>query len=971
MTVGPLVASAGPRFSTSQGAISNLQAVIPGLQPPPPDPQRPQDGRWTLLNAPPARSQHTAVWDPTGEQMLVFGGSGGSGARDIWSYRPATDRWSQLAVPVPAGVGLSGQSAIWDPVRGQFIIFGGLGPGGSVDLWSFRPTHGTWVDLAPSGARPQSRAYHSAVWDAGRDQMLVFAGLGSGFGLLNDLWAYRPATNSWVQLEPPRPRPLPVFYHSAVWDPASAQMLVFGGSDPFTGQLVDELWSFSIETGLWTEIEAPGRPPGRLSHTAIWEPRNAEMIVFGGGCGAGCFRDDLWSYRPSAAAWAERPAIGPFAPARGGHTAVWDPIGARLLVFGGSSPSGAMSDLWAYRPGTYAWSRLALERPDFLAASAHRAVWDPTSGQMLVVDGTANRVWSYRSADNTWTDRTVSGLGPPLREDFSALWDPTQNGRLLLFGGYGQNGYLDDLWGYRPEGGWARLSPTGASPPGRVRHTAVWDSRGGQMLIFGGYRDGSLDDLWSYRPADNTWRRLFPAGPLPPARDRHSAVWHESAGRMLIFGGSRGDPLADLWSYDPASNAWAELTPRKSGPPTHFEHGAVWDPVAGQMLVFGGYGGRGGDDLWSYQPATGAWRKLRPWGTPPPARGAFSIAWDSAAARMLVVSAYLGGRANDLWAYRPASNAWLQPGPSRPIPSARQQHAAAWNPRDGGMLLFGGYRSGAEFLNDLWSYRPATRSWIPLAPSGTPPSARSGHSAVWDNTANRLLIFGGYGLEGYRADLWSYRPDTNTWEELGRTGPRPPPREEHSAVWDAAGGQMLVYGGAREGRTVDDLWAYGSTTDSWVELDPEGDWPAARFRHTAVWDATDGRMLVFAGYGGGFPGGYLNDVWSYRPSANTWDRLDAPGSDSPQPRARHVAVWDPARGRMLAMGGFAGGIEYLADLWSFDPGEATWQQLRPAARPGARSAHVAVWDTGGGQMLVHGGSGSALSDELWSYILTR
>jgi N-acetylneuraminic acid mutarotase len=486
--------------------------------------------------------------------------------------------------------------------------------------------------------------------------------------------------------------------------------------------------------------------------------------------------------------------------------------------------------------------------------------------------------------------------------------------------------------------------------------------------MFGGYRDGPLDDLWAYRPGQNAWARLEPQGVRPPARDRHSAVWDDATGRMLVFGGTGLDPLADLWSYDPAAtNRWTEVQPAGERPTTHFDHGAVWDPATARMLVFGGYGGRASHDLWSYQPAANAWRKLRPWGAPPPTRSAYSVAWDPAASQMLTMSAFLGGRSNDLWAYRPATNAWVQPAPSRPAPSARQQHAAAWSARAAAMFVFGGYRSGSEFLNDLWSYRPATRSWIPLQPDGTAPSGRSGHTAVWDDRANRLLVFGGYSVQGYHADLWSYRPDTNTWEELARNGQRPPPRDEHVAVWDTERGQMLVHGGARDGRPVDDLWAYLATTDSWVELEPEDRWPAARFRHTAVWDPDADRMLVFAGYGGGFPGGYLNDVWSYRPTAKGWERLEPLTEGMPASRARHVAVWDSTRQRMLAMGGFAGGIEYLSDLWAFDPVDSTWRQLRPATGPGARSAHVGAWDAAGSQLLIHGGSGSALSDELWLY----
>src|SRR5436305_1234807 len=164
--------------SSAASALSQaptLQPRGPGLQPVISSPQPPSDdGRWKLLNGPPARSQHTALWDAAGEQMLVFGGASGNRPSDMWSYRPATDRWSQVADAVPGRVGLPGQSAVWDPARGQFLVYGGLGPGEGGDLWSFRPNTRSWVDLDPAGVRPTSRAFHSAVWDDRHDQMLVF-----------------------------------------------------------------------------------------------------------------------------------------------------------------------------------------------------------------------------------------------------------------------------------------------------------------------------------------------------------------------------------------------------------------------------------------------------------------------------------------------------------------------------------------------------------------------------------------------------------------------------------------------------------------------------------------------------------------------------------------------------------------------------------------------------------------------------
>lgn len=919
------------------------------------------DGAWSLVNAPAPRSQHVAVWDPVGRRMLVFGGSGGSRLRDVWSYSPDLDRWTPLPTTGPAPDDFSGRTAVWDPVRGQVVLYGGFRSGD--DLWVYRPGTNAWSRVIPRGVAPPARTFHSAVWDQRRDRMVVFAGLGAGFGPRNDLWAYGPATNAWVPLLTFRPVPLPLFYHAAVWDPVGDQLLAFGGADPLTGEYIDELWRYSPESGAWAELRTQGdKPPPRLSHTSVWDALGGQMLVYGGGCGAGCFRDDIWSFQPATQSWSKLPWVGPTPSARGGHSGVWDPVGGRLLVFAGSNPQGTLRDLWAFRPGTYTWARLAVERPDFLALSAHRAVWDSARSQMVVLDSGANRLWVYRPADNTWAEPTQPTLAPPSRQDPSALWDP-EGRRVLVFGGHGRLGYLDDLWSYDPaRNSWALVMPSGPSPPGRFRHAAVWDPIGSQMLVFGGYRDGPLDDLWSYRPSSNSWARLSPSGRIP-ARFRHSAVWDPAREQMLVYGGSHGDPLTDLWSYRPRANAWNRLDPGGAYPPTHFLHAAVWDQTEDRMLVFGGYGGRRFDELWSYRPSEGSWKALRPWGDPPPARGPHSAVWDPTGARVLVASGYSGGRPNDLWSYRPASNAWTQPGPSPQHPRARQQHTAVW--ADDRMLVYGGYLGGRDFLDDLWSYRPATRSWLLREGEGPRPLARSGHSAVWDPAGRRMLLFGGNGPDGFLASLWSYHLETNSWRPLAPT-PGPLPREDHTAVWDPDGQQMLVYGGSRDGRALGDLWAYRIADDTWVELTPE-EGPPPRFRHGAVWDTVARRMLVFGGYGGAFPGGYLNDLWSWEPTTNTWTPLEA-DCPCPSPRARHSAVWDARGERMFALGGFAGGIDYLSDLWSYEARTNAWRQPSPTGGPPTpRSAHSAVWDSSRGQMLVYGGYGGGVYDELWVY----
>jgi N-acetylneuraminic acid mutarotase len=627
---------------------------------------------WALLNPPPARNSHAAVWDTTNSQMLAVGGRGSASLADLWSYRPTTDTWMPLVGP---GVALLGHTAVWDPIDAQMLVYGGLGgPKESSGLWSYRPATKIWTELRPEGSAPTIRAYHAAAWDSASNRMLIFGGLGGGFDAFNDVWGYDPASNAWTQLADnyfftfglvPDGR----FYSSAVWDPNGAQLLVFAGANPQYG-LLDDLWSFDPASGEWTELEADGPlPEARLSQSAVWDPNRSEMLVFAGGCG-GCYLSDFWSYNPAQNTWTQLSSGAGSPQARGGHSAVWDSTHGEMLVFGGSS----LNDLWAYRPGQATWAQRVSREPPAPATAGHRAVWDEAGSQMLVFGGRSGRdsvsslntVWSYGLTSNLWKPISTSGAAPSARLGHSVVWDPAAR-RALLFGGSGGDGKgLADLWAYDlATNTWAELKPEGAAPPARAVHSAVWDATGGQMLIFGGAPNTSsaFDDLWSYTPATNRWTELKPAGVAPSPRSRHSAVWDPASRQMIVFGGystsdltnSTGAYTNELWSYSAAANTWSKLNAPGTQPPARARHSATWDPDDGQMLVYGGYVG-GVDylaDLWSYRPATNQWMQLTGDGAAPRPRSDQSAIWDSAGAGLLMYGGSGGDLTSELWSYRP------------------------------------------------------------------------------------------------------------------------------------------------------------------------------------------------------------------------------------------------------------------------------------------------------------------------------
>src|SRR6202008_2152930 len=103
----------------------------------------------------------------------------------------------------------------------------------------------------------------------------------------------------------------------------------------------------------------------------------------------------------------------------------------------------------------------------------------------------------------------------------------SRHDRMIVFGGFGQN---SDVWALEFQGTptWTRLDILGTAPVERYFHTAVYDSAHDRMIVHGGTNEGTgiLSDTWALSlgltPA---WSPLTPAGPAPPARSGHQAIY--------------------------------------------------------------------------------------------------------------------------------------------------------------------------------------------------------------------------------------------------------------------------------------------------------------------------------------------------------------------------------------------------------------------------------------------------------------
>jgi hypothetical protein len=298
-------------------------------------------------------------------------------------------------------------------------------------------------------------------------------------------------------------------------------------------------------------------------------------------------------------------------------------------------------------------------------------------------------------------------------------------------------------------------------------------------------------------------------------------------------------------------------------------------------------------------------------------------------------------------------------------PSARYKHTAVWNSNQSEILVWGG-TDGGSYLNDGGRYNPVTDSWQSITTVGAP-SVRQGHIALWDSNIERMIVWGGSDGALSFLDSGGIYESGGAWNPISLVN-QPLPRTSHSAVW--TGSQTIIWGGygctdppicatldfLQSGGLLDNgtnTWTMGGTDTA------DGDVPAGRSGHTAVWTGT--HMIV---WGGESTGGLLQSGGRFNPTGGggglNWLSMASVGA--PSPRKLHTAVWDSSSQKMIIWGGYGCTnpptctiLGDLADGGIYDPALDSWTPVSQTLSPEARRDHVAVWNPDDEVMILWGG----------------
>jgi uncharacterized protein (TIGR03437 family) len=268
--------------------------------------------------------------------------------------------------------------------------------------------------------------------------------------------------------------------------------------------------------------------------------------------------------------------------------------------------------------------------------------------------------------------------------------------------------------------------------------------------------------------------------------------------------------------------------------------------------------------------------------------------------------------------------------------------------------------SGASVSVMIASTAQATAiTWTQEFPAALP-SGATGPAMTYDAARGQILLFGGFDSNRTGSETWTW--DGTNWTHRNPSH-NPPGRFWAAMAYDAAHGQAVLFGGTNitTGNYMNDTWVWNGT--DWAQVFPATS-PPTRQNHAMVYDASHGLVVMTGGIPGTLVPLPLMDTWVW--DGTNWSQL-LPATSPPR-RDGHAVAYDAARGRVVLFGGedFFGSSTYN-DTWVWDG--TNWKQSAPLTSPPARTFHALAFDATGGYTLLFGGKtvNAPQSSDTWTW----
>lgn len=332
----------------------------------------------------------------------------------------------------------------------------------------------------------------------------------------------------------------------------------------------------------------------------------------------------------------------------------------------------------------------------------------------------------------TWVRRLAArpmedvGKLPRLSYESSLAYD-RKNRVAVMWGGHGllcDSPQLDETWLYDPlANAWREGAPPRRPMGSCCVRDSTYDELAGRVVQLEGHSGGHgwqftrhkgwglrASTPWLYDAAADRWTPMRPAFG-PGSRPYKALAYSPDHMITLMFSGEGQAP--DTWAYDSQTNTWHDMNP-VTKPPAVLGAGMCYDRrrkvfvmLANSTLRVGEPAGSCG--LWTYDPATNAWKEYRPQHSP--SAGPNSVlSYDEAAGQALCFSAVEAGNGQwrmQVWALDLDKADWTEVTPAGEGP-AYYNHAVCYVPELNIHVIGPGHtnwQTGHPTVRETWTFR--------------------------------------------------------------------------------------------------------------------------------------------------------------------------------------------------------------------------------------------------------------------------
>jgi len=354
----------------------------------------------TPATPPPARTYAAMAYDAALSKVILFGGSGQGRLGDAWTW----DGTAYAKLPRPWPPGRSTLAMAYDATRGNDVLFVNITSDSVGETFTWDGTIFTqrFPATSPPGRRWDGMAYHSGTRTVvlfGGQRSAAITGQTQGAA---DTWTWDGL--NWTE-QHPAISPSGRFGHMMARD-VTGKLVLFGGYDGGCLCPVNDTWTW--DGAAWTQQQPATSPPARGYAGMAYDPATRQLVLFGGYDRArGITVADTWTWDGSS--WTEQhPAAAP--SPRMGLSMATDPSTGHAMLFGGALSAEAVNpemsnEAWLWDGSTWNLQQPAGDGPPaprwFASLAEHSA-----TGTVVMFGGQIGNPGPH--TDETWIWRGVA-----------------------------------------------------------------------------------------------------------------------------------------------------------------------------------------------------------------------------------------------------------------------------------------------------------------------------------------------------------------------------------------------------------------------------------------------------------------------------------------------------------------------------------------------------------------------------------